>query len=731
MKFFYLENLTKQSTHEGYPWECPAPKVSEEIRNVKEERQRWYQNPQTKHQFYSVYEGVNPNARINTDTNPAAFTGGFLADLDFLRVHSREEVNAILDELLIQPNYLEKSLGYGWRFLWVFEKSVRWVTDKQLALATLERIKAKLGLDKIQALDQGSWETPHRYFCNGGQWEHLHSTPLLSSLVDVQAGKAAVELASKSKVGAIKLERVLELIKAKWPDFEWPEEFTLGSQGPSWWIEGSTSPKSAIVHADGMYTFSAHREKDKYFWNDILGAGTVEEDRMNRVIEACRDYYFDGKNYWGPRPRSEIYPGFRDYPKDAMVVKLRVEHGLSAKAPKGDDQSEIDLAFKYLVTEHMVDQAAPLLYRQTGLIDHDKKCYLNTTQVKPLQPADGPQTWGEKGNFPFISKMLELMFVHEPQLTHYNVNMAVFYQGALANKPVKGQSNFLAGGTGIGKTLWVHRGVGPLMGGVKDASSFLQGKDAFGGELFSVPVWAIDDQEMVSDLDTLKRFTSLIKKHSANVRFTLHEKYMKKIDVDWLGRIFTTCNLDAWSQTVMPAIEDGIADKVNFYKLTEKMPPGFFPSNVEEIIARELPYYAAYLRDLQIPDELKGDARYVIKPYQDPDLVANAYSNSGSTGIMENIYDFMVYYEGLHDERGRVWTGTASQLVSQFRANPTLEGFVRTMSVRQMTMHLKTLQGFTGPSPLKITSDKNSSNMLVWTIRIRRDENDKRNKQTS
>lgn len=731
MKLFYVENLTKLSTQEGCPWECQPPDVSDEIRNVKEARQKWYQNPQTKHHFYSVYEGVNPNARVNNSDNPAAFSKGAVADLDYAYPVSKEKILEQIKDLPFPPNYLEKSLGNGWRLIWLFKKSVRWITDKDLAGDVLKLLRERLGLDDFFGLDEGSWFTPHRLYCNGGVWEKISDDRFDGSVINIFAVNAAKKRAKQSKPGEIKLERVVELIKQKWPEWEWPEEFTLGSQGPSWWIPGSTSPKSAIVHADGMYTFSGHREKEKYLWNDILGAGTVEEDRMARVIKACEHFYYDGKNFWGPRPDSDIYPGFRDYQRADVTIKLR-RAGLSTRTPKGQEESEMDLAFQYLNEEHLVDQAAPLLYMPIGIVHHDNKRYLNATQVRPLKPADGPQEWGDKGNFPFLSKMLDYQFVHKKQLTHFLSNLAVFYQGALNHKPTKGQSNFMAGGTGIGKTLLVHRFIGPLMGGVKDASKFLQGEDSFGGELFSSPVWAIDDQEMISDAVALRKFTSRVKSHSANTRFSLHEKYMKKVDVDWLGRIFATCNLDAWSQTVLPAIEDGIADKVNFYKMAESLPPGFYPRDVEAIIARELPFFAAYLRDFEIPQELLGDVRYTIKPYHDPDLVANAYSNSGSTGIMENIYDFMVAYENMQDSKKDVqWKGTASQLVSQFRAHPALEGFVRNMSVRQMTMHLKTLQGFTGPSPLRITSTKNSSNMMVWTIKIRRDENNQGNQPTA
>jgi hypothetical protein len=714
---YYAENLTKHSMKLGLPWECPPPDINDKVRKIKEERQRWYQNPSTKHHFYSAYEGLNPNARVSQE-NPVHLVRAFVFDLDSLKKIPREEIDAIIDTLPIKPNFLEKSVGNGWRLLWLLANPVRWAEDKELVEVALRKTRKALGMADVSLVDEPSWTTLQRLYCNGGEWYPLSEDKLEESFVSKILFSSALELAKKSKSREVPLERVEKLIKKKWKNWEWPSDFVEGSQGPSWWVEGSTSSKSAIVHANGMYTFAAHREKAKYLWADILGPGVIEEDREEKVVVACQNTFYDGRCYFVPRKKG----GYRALPYAAIHRRLTVFSGLYSERAKKQKTSELEEAFAYIENTHYVDAAAPLLFRPPGIVELENgKIYLNMSHIKPITPAEGPQFWGPEHNFPFISDFLPRLMVSGDQLEHQLAVLARAYRGALAGRPVRSQANFLAGGVGIGKTLAVHRIFGPLMGGVSDASEYLQGHDDFGGELFHCPVWAIDDQTMVSDPHALRLFTSLIKQHVANSTFKMHEKYMKKIEVEHYGMIFTTCNLDAWSQTVLPALEDSIKDKVNFYRLIDKMPDGYFSIDVETILKRELPFFAAYLRDYQIPEHLLGDVRFGIKAYQDESLAMNAYHNSGSIGHMEIIHNFLVAQSLVNEQVQRAgWRGTATELIGAIRAIPSMEDFVRNMTPRQMNLQLASLNSLQERSALEVSEKKNSSNLRIWTIKLKR-----------
>jgi hypothetical protein len=713
---YYAENLTKQSMKLGVPWECLPPDIEDKVRTIKEERQKWYQNPLTKHWFYSGYEALNPNARVTKD-NPAHTLRALVADLDPLRPMSREEVDKIVADLPIKPTHLEKSLGNGWRLVWMLVDPVLWCQDKQLVETCLTKFRHSLGLMEVKCLDEGSWFTPHRLYCNGGEWHVVSEEGLEKGFVEQVIFTSAMDLAKRSKASEIALPRVEELIRKKWPDWDWPGEFTEGSQGPSWWIEGSESPKSAIVHADGMWTFAGHREHDKYTWPMILGQGVIEEDRADKINKACEDTYHDGKNYYITRPEG----GFYAERHDVIRRRLTVAKGLYADRAKKQKNSEVDEALTFIESSHRVDAAAPLLFRPVGIVNINGKKYLNMSFVKPTLPVEEAQVWSPDGTFPFIVDWLTKIFVNETQLTHFLSWLASAYQGAISGNPHQGQASFFCGGVGIGKTLLGQRLVGPLMGGFADAGEFLMNKDAFGGELFQKPIWAVDDQIMVTDPNVLRVFTSFVKKHVANMTFTFHEKYMKKMEVEWLGRLFITCNLDAWSQTILPALEDSVSDKVNFYKMVAELPKGYFPKDIEELLLRELPFFAAYLRDFVIPEELVGDARFRVIHYQEESLASNAYHNSGSSGNMEVVYEFLKFQSGIDDRvKENGWVGNATQLIGAIRAIPSLEGHVRSMSSRQMNIHLSTLMSLKGLKAIEIEETKNAVNVRVWTIKFKK-----------
>jgi hypothetical protein len=704
------------------PWDCPPPEVTEQIRTIKEERQRWYQNPQTRHWFYTGYEGLNPNQRVTKD-NPALYLRALIADLDPLRPMTREQVDELIEELPIKPNYLEKSLGNGWRLVWLLADPIRFPDDKELISASLCRISHTLGIADLKCLDQGSWDTPHRLYCNGGQWYMLEEKPVDKNIFESEIFSAALDIAKKSKAREIPLPRVEELIKKKYPNWEWPGEFVEGSQGPSWWIEGSESPKSAIVHADGMWTFAGHREKSKYPWADIVGAGAVEKDRAEKISNACADMYHDGRNYFTPRHGG----GYNAERPDVIRRSLQVNHGLYSERAKKQKNSEIDEALAFIESEHRVDYAAPILYKPRGVIRVKDTTYLNTSQVVPIKPPDEEHLWLPDGDFPFIYDWLTKIFVTEEQLEHFKSWLATFYQNALRGTPHQGQAVFLAGGVGIGKTLLSHWLVGQLMGGFGDASNFLMGQDSFGGELFAKPVWAVDDQIMNSDSFMLRMFTNFIKKHVANSTHTLHEKYMKKVVVEWYGRLFITCNLDAWSQTILPALEDSITDKVIFYKMCEKLPPDYFPVDVEEILKREIVPFAAYMRDYKIPDKYRGSSRFRVKSYQEPSLAQAAYQNSGSIGHMEIVVEYLKECHKMKDENviKDGWRGNATSLIRDIRAIPSMEGFVKNMTPRQMNIHLASLAALHDGTALEL-SEKNVNRIRIWTIKLKKNENDKR-----
>jgi hypothetical protein len=713
--FYHIENLTKQSASPCVPWEFVSKEISDKVRKTKSLRQQWYQNPETVHSFYTGFEAMNPNARI-TVSNPVHRCGGLIADID--ASYSEENLLRLIDALPndLKPSWYEKSLGGNWRLVWIFRESLRFPDEAELATAVLKFLAEKFRLDKVEGMDMPSWLNPARMYANGGVWTKVEgSTGLSASWLENIIWSVASKLAKKSKAKEVILSRIEKLIRRKWPNFDWPEEFVENSQGPSWWIEGSQSPKSAIVHASGCYTFAAHAEKSFYTWVDILGPTALEDDEREMIESATEHFFCDGVSYFGPRRDG----GYQTEKLDVIRRRFVVKGGLNDKKKKGSPSTEVDRALAFIEDAHRVDAAAPFIFRPAGITQFNGNTYLNTCSVKPMKPAEGKQEWGENGNFPFISKWFSLIFRTEEQLSHYISWSHVFYEAALRGVAIQGQASFFGGGANIGKTLKGHKVFGPMMGGCADASKYLMGKDSFGAELYKAPVWCSDDDTMTSNEATVMLFTNMVKRAVANRELPFHEKYRQSCLVDFAGRQYVTFNLDAWSKTIVPTLEASTRDKVNFYRLLsgvgdEKLPDNFFPPNVEAIIKNELPYYAKYVLDYVIPNKFLGDSRFTIKPYHDEELVESSYHNSGSASAQEIVHDFMTEHNKVSESR--IWTGTASQLLRAMAAIPGFESVTKGVTAKNMNKHLASLESFPA---LDITSKTHQvSKLRIWTIKL-------------
>lgn len=719
----YLENLTKQSTQEGLPWSLNPPKPSEEICSSKEARQKWYQDPTSTHVFYTPFEGVNPNVRIR-ESNQPHLVHGFVADID--HPHSSEKIDEYARKT--KPSWVEKSLGGKWRFLFTIMEPSGFLIpkDDELVKEFLQLLKLDLGLDEIQGLDEKAWLSPTQLYCRGGEpmvgCGGALTVPYLSGIL-AQAIRSLVKAAGSPVVALAEIEK---LIKEKWPTWSWPGEFKLGSQGPSWWIEGSTSPKSAVVRPDGMYTFAAHAVKAFYSWDDILGEGTVSKNLQQKVEVATKDLWFDGRVYFTPKPDL----GFWDY-TETSVRRLLIERGLLPKKNPAGGLNELEKAIYHLEFNRRVDSAGPVIYRPKGLINLDGKRHLNTADIQPMKPASGTQKWGPQGNFPFISYWYDTVFVpREPQLYHYLSWLHVWYRDTLEGQPHQGHAIFILGGTNGGKTLNNYHVVGPLMGGVDDASKFLTGADGFGGELFKKPLWAIDDQSMAINLQSIREFTGLVKRTVSNKMHKSHEKFKMPVLLIWEGRLIVTANLDPYSLSILPSTDESLLEKVCFYRWfdwdprtkTHGLPKTFFPKDVETILSRELPYFARYVHDFQVPDEFVGANRFRLNHYQEPSLLREAYNNSGLANIVEVLIMFLEGYEKLMETPQ--WRGSTAELFSLLEADVRTRAPFRGINPALLNKYLGTLIGVKN-SKLEVEVEDNGD-IRTWTLTLKKEEqNDK------
>ena len=238
------------------------------------------------------------------------------------------------------------------------------------------------------------------------------------------------------------------------------------------------------------------------------------------------------------------------------------------------------------------------------------------------------------------------------------------YHQALIGKPSTGVGLILAGPSSIGKNFLGTAVLGQLFGGCRDASSFILGSDQFNSSLSDTPLWTLHDAALQDDRSR-DTFSQNLKRVVANRELIVRAMYREGIGLPWNGRILITMNLDPESLRMVPNMDISNLEKL---LLLKGSPAGMdrFPSDEE--IMRELPFYAAWLRDFKVPAELASD-RFGVKHWHHPELFEAAQAESGTAGAMELLDLFRDYlFEGT---KLTEWHGTATELYMLMLDCPT------------------------------------------------------------
>lgn len=681
--FLAAPNLVKLSVAPCNPWDFkPTENLTPQIRKVKEDRQAWYQTETTKHNFYTAIEAHSSNQRVSKE-NPPKDLWGAVADYDISV--PRETIDAAIAEMPIKPTYLEKSLGGNFRLVWVFEKPIR-VDTRDFCTFLLQAMHDWLKLDLLPGLDRKAFEETSRLYCNGCEWEAIGD---LVSENDTQA--FFVDTASKFRFNAgddalVPLDLVEKALHARYPKFEWPGMFELGSQGPTFWIPESVSPKSALVKEGGMLTYAAHAGKPFYTWTDLLGPEFTAEFQKDAISKATKGIYWDGNKHW--MPVNGIYRSMSDKEFDSY---LTVDCKLSMK-PGQNGVSPFKAAHAHIYRNQWVSGAGPFALRRPGLFTFQGQPTLNTYFRKPIEPSAGSQVWGPNGTFRWASEYLTYLLVEEFPLHHWLAWWKYFYESAINYDPMPGQNCFFLGAPGCGKTLASRNLVGPSVGGYADASDFLVRGEHFNSYLFEVAHWSLDDDNPMNSTQAQARLRAIFKKTVANQQFLSNKKFENAAMVEWMGRIFCTTNLDFVSTRIIGPLDDSSLDKTNVYRCPSKA--NFpFPSRTEivRIIAEELPRLLRWLLDWKVPDYIERDSRYGFKSYQEKSLMDHTHQTSFTASFNEILISFLQGWFA-SNPKATCWEGSVSILFKQLMAADCNEIILKSMKVEQVSRYLEQIQ---------------------------------------
>ncbi len=690
----YLPNLSSLNFKEGCaPWEfIPIDPIPDNIQKDKKARDAWINLPSTQHYVYSVFEGVNPNFRISKakadeSGNPVHSAFGLVADYDAKADDATVLKHA--SNMPIPPNWIERTFSGNSRFYWQFESKIQFISP-DFALHFLA-VFPDIAFDPSRgmiAFDQGAWLAPERMYTNACSWKPLNTEPIPKSVTQGWLVNATRSYKFTNALGiSIPLEVIIPELKKKYPKFEeWPSDFTFESQGPSFWIEGSASPKSAIVKEQGILTFSDHATKGFYSWAELLGVDFVKAYQTDALARATADIYFDSRHYYIKTGDGEYSP----FDRADANAHLKISRKISAKADK-DGSSEIEKCMEYIRIWQKVKTVAPYPFFPTGKITVNREQVLNTSTLRVMQPAEGTAIWGTSGQFPWLSNFLDRFFSNDKQPPFFISWLAHFYQSALALAPLPGHAVIFVGEPGTGKTFLTTAVIAGIFNGFRDGSKYLMGGDQFGGELFETGIITVDDGVSGTDDHSKRVFSEVLKRLVANRSHSRNTKYIKQVSTEWIGRPCITLNCDMESLQQLPDIDRSNLEKLMFFRVADKTIT--FPTykEIQQILSVELPWLCRFIADWIIPPQCVGEARFGVKHYHEFELVESARLSGKTAGFNEILSSWKTDYFKVNKD-AEFWEGTAYALQRQFLLEPNSEIAVRPFSVDAIGRHLASLK---------------------------------------
>lgn len=717
--FFHLERLSTTELVEGpWPWEWPEEKLSlvpEKAFKDKAIRDRWINHPDTKYHVYSPFIGVNPRLRVNAgagdEGNPPHEQWCIPIDCDVtMSLDEAKKYVSYMGEK--RPKYFEQTLSGHGRFVWMLERPIKF-PSAHFCKGIQEEWEKILPLNLLPGVDRGALTTVSRYYTNGARWTQLsdYVLPEKEVIGFVMKFSERYNWARKELGKAASFDKIREECLKRYPRFsEWDGEFTNGAQGPSFWIEGSTSPKSAIVRETGMHTFAAHASKAFYSWPELVGAEFVEKAENTKMGEAVKEIYYDGQKYF----YKDLAGRWQDAVQDHIRRYLHVSHGLSTKSKDGGP-NEVDRALNFIAMNNRVNSAQSCAFYPKGIINYQGDVILNLHSRDVIKPSAEKSEWGPNGKFPVLSAFLDSAFTTSEQLPYFLARWQRVFRGCLNRKPEQGQGIILCGPAGKGKTFLLRAVIGYSLGGFAEAGSYFSGSDGFNSELFQVAMWVVDDGTSLSSDFVHRVFSEKIKQSLANPEHRVNEKFRKAGMAPWEHLIGISCNDDPDSLRSIPNVDMNSRDKLLIFRMNPNSPFVFQPKSImSEIVEREMPYLLNWLLDYVPPKEITAGAesRWGIKSYCEPSLLRAANQSTPVNGFFELLMKWLRedYFDA--NPAAKNWSGTSTDLRIAMSKDVAFAELLRGYRQEQFGRFLAQIQA---KEMMKITIDDSDSER-IWVI---------------
>ncbi len=665
MKYFCLKNLSMVETtmHEidNLPTLYEGKRTPDYVRS-KEEMTEYSKLPTTEYCFYSTIEGINPSIRISKE-NPPHRMHGFTADYDAKIAVNNETIAELFrrGNPNCMPKWITQTPSGNARLIWVFEEPVRAFTNEfqegwNRNFLKVAKVKQLLpGFDEVANRDQ-------QYFALGTGWMNVSHQMVSKNLLWHWAGLIS-EKVKWNRGQNIPMENIRDEMEVRFPG-RWKGGFEINARGRRFWDEAADNDTAAIVRESGMQCFTG--TKDFVTWAEIFGRAFVEKYEADKIGEAISKLWFDGREYW----RLSTENVWHSWNKEDTCNYLVGTFGLEGKKEKDEDLPEIKRAILAIHNVRLVDAAVPIAGQHSGICHFNGRTILNTGRIRPVSPLGSCSLEEAMAGCQFMIQLITELFGQE-QMPSFLAWLKRFYLSFLEGKPLPGQAVFLAGAAGIGKTF-IGSVLGRLVGGSADASEYMMGKTPFNAELMEYGLWTIDDSMTAADTRWHAVYSAMVKRMVANRTFMFNQKYKSTHNVPWMGRLLVTCNADPESLRVLPDTDITILDKVMIFKALESTTGFKIRGNADEVVRKELPYFARFMQ-LYVPEaSVEGSERYGVKSYHHPELLSTARSSTQSTSFLELLEIFLKSYFG-HNMKENEWRGSSTELLQQIFEIPSLD----------------------------------------------------------
>jgi hypothetical protein len=386
------------------------------------------------------------------------------------------------------------------------------------------------------------------------------------------------------------------------------------------------------------------------------------KEELNEVIK-IPELWFSPHNekFWMKDGRGIFIP----YSKGVISSRLEHEFEMSPKDAKA--------LFAKSYKDNVVDLITPIGGFKLGIHKIAGNKVLVSKEQRRIKPL--------KGDWATLESYMKGMLGKE-QFEWYKGWLQTWLIGFYSYKFVPGQVLICIGETGSGKTLLKHIHNHIFDGGGQPLK-YMTGGTGFNGELCGVCSLHIDDKLNDLGANGKKKLKAECKELAVAGEWRFEFKHKTAFSASPVQRLSIFCNYTEDSVSVMPEIDESTRNKISILDCKRKKMP--MPTKTQadkdafwKQIESELPAYLYHImKEHVITGEFADieEERMGVRGYHNEKALnfVEAYSNEGKR--------LHAIIEVLRKENGRLWEGSASELVKilkeeakDYKSTPTSIG---------------------------------------------------------